>query len=212
MTPEEIRNEKLAQKVIKGLKSRHFEAWYCPTKEEAKKQILSLIKKDDIIGWGGSATLTQIGVMDEIKNGSYPNIINRDNAASPEEKIKMFRQSLLSDTFLTGTNAITEDGELLNIDGNGNRVAAIAYGPTQVIVACGMNKVVPNMHAAYDRARNIAAPINSQRFEINTPCKITGSCEDCKSPDSICNVFVHTRQSRPQGRIKVILIGENLGF
>lgn len=212
MTPVQIRNQKLSQKVIKGLESRHFEAYYCETKQEAKEKILSLIKTNDIIGWGGSFTLQDIGIMDEIKSGKYPNIINRDEAKTPEERTKMFRAAFSADVFLTGTNAITEDGELLNIDGNGNRVAAIAYGPTNVIVACGMNKVVPDLETAEARARNIAAPINSQRFDLNTPCKQTGSCADCKCADSICNVFVRTRQSKPKGRIKVVLIGEDLGF
>lgn len=211
MTPKEIWNEKISKQIIKSLEFHHFEAYFCKTKEEAKQKILTLIEKNDLIGWGGSTTMAEIGILEEIKNGKY-RIIDRDNSKNPQEKLELTRKTLLADTFLSGTNAITEDGELFNIDGNGNRVAAITFGPKKVIIACGVNKIVKNYEEAVARVRNYAAPINAQRFEPETPCKATGKCANCNSINSICNSFVLTRQSKPAGRIKVIIIGETLGF
>jgi L-lactate utilization protein LutB len=140
-------------------------------------------------------------------------VIDRDKAASPEERTELMRQALLCDTYLTGTNALTEDGQLVNVDGNGNRVAAMTFGPKQVIVVAGMNKVQKTLETACARARTIAAPVNVQRFQdLKTPCNETGACADCLSPDSICSFIVHTRLCKPKGRIKVILIGKDLGF
>ncbi len=210
MTPEQTRNEKLAQCLIKTLTAHGFEAYYCADGITAKERILSLIAKDDVVSWGGCATMEQIGVIDEVRKTHA--CIDRDTAKTPEERQTLMRNALLCDTFLSGTNAITQNGELYNIDGNGNRVAALIYGPKSVIIACGMNKVVPNAQAAYERARNVAAPINAQRFNLSTPCLKTGECADCGAADSICNVFVRTKRCKPQGRIKVVLIGEALGF
>ena len=136
-----------------------------------------------------------------------------DAAQTNEERVELMRQGLLADTFLTSSNAVTEDGQLFNIDGNGNRVAAFCYGPRQVIVVAGMNKVVPDMDAAYSRVRHYTAPGVVQRFpSAKTPCNVNGLCADCKSPDSCCCHFVHTRLCRPAGRIKVVLVGEDLGL
>lgn len=210
-TAEQIRNEKLGLQLVKSLESRKFEAYYCNTKEEAKKILFSLISKEETISWGGSITLTEMGVIDTLRNENYK-IIDREKAETQEEKIQLMRESLLCDTYLTGTNAISEDGELINIDGNGNRVAAITFGPKNVIVVCGMNKVVHSVKDALSRARNIAAPINAQRFELTTPCVATGKCMDCKNSQSICSIITRTRLCKPAGRIKVILVGEKLGF
>ncbi len=211
MTAEQERNKKLAATVIKKLEERHFEAYYCESKEEAKQKILSLINYNDVIGWGGSSTMIQLGIMDEIKSGKYPNILNRDDAQG-NERMELMRKSLTADIFLTGTNAITEDGQLFNIDANGNRVAAIAFGPKTVIVAIGINKIVKTEQDAISRCRNLSAPVNAQRFEIKTPCKEKGICLDCKSQDSICCSFLKTRLCRPARRIKIILVGETLGY
>ena len=211
MTPQECRNEKLGLQLVKSLESRHFEAYYFHTKEEAKKIILSLIPIEHTVAWGGSATMTELGIINYLREAKY-NLIDRDNAKTPEEKQELMRQSLLSDTFLSGANAITEDGEIINVDGNGNRVAAITFGPKSVIIACGMNKVVRSVQDAETRARTIAAPINAQRFDLTTPCVTTGRCSDCKNTQSICSVISRIRLSKPTGRIKVVLIGENLGF
>ena len=208
---ERIRNEKLGAGLIKALSLRHFDAYYCASSSEAAEKILSLIPQTDVVSWGGSVTMEALGVIDRVKKGGW-RVIDRSTAQSQEEKIEIMRRALLCDTYLTGANAISEDGEIVNVDGNGNRVAAMTFGPKSVIVACGMNKVVKTAEDAISRARNTAAPVNAQRFDIRTPCKTTGSCADCKSTDSICSYIVRTRLCKPAGRIKVVLIGEALGF
>lgn len=209
-TPRQIRNEKLGKKVVKAMESRYFEAYYCGTKEEALQKALSLIPAGSVVSWGGTVTASQIGLMEALHSGSY-RLIDRD-AVPPEERQKLMRQALLSDYFISGANAISEAGEIVNIDGNGNRVAAIVYGPEHVIIVAGMNKVVKTLDGAMERARTVAAPINKQRFGGTTPCIKTGSCEDCRAEDCICCQVLVTRVCRPAGRIKVILIGEELGF
>lgn len=208
---ERIRNEKLGAGLIKALSLRHFDAYYCASSSEAAEKILSLIPKTDVVSWGGSMTMEALGVIDRVKKGGW-RVIDRSTAQSQGEKIEIMRRALLCDTYLTGANAISEDGEIVNVDGNGNRVAAMTFGPKSVIVACGMNKVVKTAEDAISRARNTAAPVNAQRFDIRTPCKTTGSCADCKSTDSICSYIVRTRLCKPAGRIKVVLVGEALGF
>jgi hypothetical protein len=210
-TPITLRNAKLADKVVKALKERYFEAFYCNNREEALELALSLIPREDVVSWGGSETVAQTGLLERVKE-KY-RVIDRDTANNPEERFSLMRQALLADTYLTGANAISEDGQLVNIDGNGNRVAAMIYGPQNVIVIAGMNKVVKTADDALVRARTIAAPINAQRFPaLNTPCMRNGTCSDCKSVDSICSCISVIRLSRPAGKIKVILIGEELGF
>lgn len=209
-TPFQIRNAKLAEVIVKNLKSRYFDAYYCSTKAEALGKIMELIPSDDVVAWGGSMTMEAIGVIDEVKKSRK--VIDRDNETDRAKKVEMMRQALLADTFLMGTNAITIDGELFNIDANGNRVAALTFGPKQVIVACGMNKVTASIEEAIARVRSTAAPINAQRFPIQTPCKVNGVCTDCKSKESICCSFVRTRLCHFPGRIKVVLIGESLGL
>ena len=192
------------------MSSRHFEAYYCVTREDALKKALELIPEGSVVAWGGSVTMNEIGLSEALHNGKYQ-LIDR-NAAPPEEKRKLMRQGLLADYFISGANAVSEDGEIVNIDGNGNRVGAIVYGPDHVVIIAGMNKVVKTLEDAVKRARTIAAPINKQRFGGTTPCVKTGSCGDCKAEDCICCQVLITRVCRPAGRIKVILVGEELGF
>lgn len=203
--------EKRAQVLLKNLHSRHFDAYYCETKEDALRQALSLIPEGASVGWGGSVSAEEVGLIDAVRNGNY-RPIDRDTAKTQEERTRIMKQALLSDVFLTGSNAISLDGQLVNIDGTGNRVAAIVYGPDSVLVIAGMNKVEDTLEAAMTRARTVAAPMNSQRFSIQTPCKVTAECADCKSSQCICNQILITRHCRPAGRIKVILVGEDLGF
>ena len=209
------RNKKLGEKTIEAFKKRHFDAYFCNDKEEAVKTVLSLISKEDVIAWGGSTTLAELGLADYLENNGYKTI-NRDKAPDAQAKQKCAYDSFFADIFLMSSNAISEDGQLVNIDGLGNRVAALAFGPKKVIVIAGMNKVVKNLQEAYTRARTYAAPCNLQRIAAvansKTPCAVTGSCGDCLSSDSICCQIVTTRLCRPQGRITVILVNEKLGY
>ncbi|WP_434799353.1 lactate utilization protein [Terrisporobacter vanillatitrophus] len=210
--PMQKKYDKLGPNVVKSLKERHFDAYYCTTSQEALEKLLELIPKEDVVSWGGSQTLSELNIQETLKDKGYE-VIDRDLAKTPEERMDLMRKALLCDTFLMSSNAISEDGQLFNIDGNGNRVAAMCFGPKSVIVIAGMNKVVKSAEDAYTRARTIAAPANTQRFDgCKTPCYINGACSDCKSPDSICAYMVATRISRPANKIKVILVGENLGM
>ena len=202
------RNELLASQVIKGLESRNMSGYYASDKDEALKIALSLIEKGSTVTMGGAMSAHEIGLVEKNKKGDY-NFIDRD-----QEKDK--RAAMLAaydaDVFLSGANAITNDGVMVNIDGNSNRVSAIAQGPKKVVFIVGMNKVCDDIDGAMKRARNVAAPINAQRFNLNTPCAKTGACFNCKSPDTICCQFLITRYSRHEGRIHVILVNDNLGF
>lgn len=205
------RNRKLAEKVIKGLESRNMEGYYAETAEEALQKALELIPEGSSIGWGGSASVTDIGLKAAVCSGDYT-VYNRDICANEEEKRAAELGCMSSDFFLCSSNAVTEDGVLVNIDGRANRVAAITWGPKNVLMIVGMNKIVKTPEDAWARARNLAAPVNAQRFDIQTPCKKTGSCMNCKSPDSICCQCLVTRFSKIPGRIKVILVNETLGY
>lgn len=209
--PLHLRYDKLGPCVASALQKRHFEAFYCPSADEALQKAIGLIPAGDTVSWGGSMTISQIGLLSYVKE--HFSVIDRDDAKTPSERVEIMRRGLLADTFLMSTNAISEDGQLVNIDGNGNRTAALIYGPKNILIVAGMNKVARDLHAAYDRARHTAAPAVVQRFpSAKTPCNVTGSCADCLTPDSCCAQFVRTRLCRPQGRIKVILVGENLGL
>jgi len=208
----ESRYDKLGPKVAKALQSRFFEAWYFSEGQEAVEKVFSLIPETDTVSWGGSMTVTALNLTALAVEKGYK-VIDRDKAASPAERTELMRQSLLCDTYLIGTNALSEDGQLINIDGNGNRVAAMIYGPKQVIIVAGMNKVCKTVEDAVTRAKTVAAPSNMQRFpSLKTPCNETGACADCRSPDCICNFIVHTRNCKPAGRIKVILVGKDMGL
>jgi len=202
------RNRLLAEKVIRGLESRNMEGFYAETKEDALKKALELIPEGSSIGMGGCMSAMEIGLVDALKTDKYK-FIDRDRM---EDKRKAMMDSYDADFFISSANAMTEDGILINVDGNSNRVSAICQGPKQVIFIIGMNKVCSDVDSAMKRARNVAAPINAQRFGLATPCSKTGSCMDCKSPDTICCQILITRFSRHKGRIKVILVNDSLGF
>jgi len=204
----EKRNRLLAEKVIKGLESRNMSGYYAVNKEEALKKALELIPEGSSISMGGAMSVHEIGLSEYLKNGNY-NFIDRD---AYEDKRAAMLAAYDADVFLSSCNAMTNDGILVNIDGNSNRVSAIAQGPRKVVFIVGMNKVCSDVDEALKRARNVAAPTNAQRFGLSTPCSKTGSCMDCKSPDTICCQFLITRFSRHEGRIHVVLVGENLGF
>ena len=211
LAPMKKMYDKSGPTLVKALEKRHFEAYYCSTAEEAVEKVLSLIPAGDVVSWGGVATVDQLGIKDRLRQRNQP-VIDRDTAKTPDERVSMLHQALGCDTFLMSSNAISEDGQLVNIDGTGNRVAALCYGPRQVIVVAGMNKVAGDLNSAIARARHIAAPANAQRFDGKSPCRITGQCADCTSPDCICAQMVITRFCNPAGRIKVVLVGEELGL
>ncbi len=206
-----MRNEKLAKKVIAGLKSRNMTGYYADSKEKALEIALGLIPEGSVVAWGGSASVSKIGLQQAVIDGNYREL-NREICKTPEETRAIMLASLDSDYYLCSSNAVTEDGILVNLDGNANRVAAICFGPKHIVMVVGMNKIVPDVETAVARARNVAAPCNAQRFDIETPCKRTGACTDCKSPDTICCQLVLTRYSRTKDRIHVILVNDNLGF
>lgn len=201
------RNERLAQTVIKGLQSRNMTGYYAEDKEAALKQALELIEENSTISMGGCMSAHEIGLVQALQEGNYQ-YLDRSKMEPREGLLAAYD----SDVFLSSANAMTSDGILVNIDGNSNRVSCIAQGPKKVIFIVGMNKVCDDLDSAMKRARNVAAPINAQRFEVKTPCKETGKCFDCKSPDTICCQFLITRYSRHTGRIHVILVNDNLGF
>ena len=210
-TSKELYYEKRGQILVKNLQSRHFEAYYCANKEQALQKALELIPEGASVGWGGAMTCQQIGLLDAVRAGNYQ-ALDRDAVSTIEEKNAIARQCLGADVFLTGANGLSLDGQMVNIDGSGNRVAAIIYGPQTVLVVAGMNKVADSLEEAVRRARTVAAPSNQQRFLRNVPCTVTGTCGDCQSEECICNQIVITRHCRPVGRIKFILVGEELGL
>lgn len=198
-------------KTVEAMKKRHFDAYYCSTAAEAVEKALELIPKTDSVSWGGVMTVDELGLKQRLAQEGYT-LIDRDTAKDPAEKQALMHQALSCGTFLMSSNAISTDGQLVNIDGMANRVAALCFGPKQVIVVAGMNKVAGDLNAAIARARNVAAPANAQRFNIKTPCAVNGQCGDCTSPDCICAQMVITRFSKIKGRIKVVLVGEDLGL
>ena len=202
------RNELLAQKVIKGLQSRNMSGYYASSREEALQLALSMIPEGSSVTMGGAMSAHEIGLVSALKEGNYQ-FIDRD---AYEDKRAAMLMAYDADVFLSSANAITEDGVMVNIDGNSNRVSAIAQGPGKVLFIVGMNKVCSDIDGAMKRARNVAAPINAQRFGLSTPCAKTGSCMNCKSPDTICCQFLITRYSRHKDRIHVILVNDSLGF
>ena len=202
---------KRGEVLVKNLHKRHFEAYYCATKEEALEQVLSLIPAGSTVGWGGAISASQVGVQAAVKAGNY-NVIDRDDFSDPADKLRCMRDCFNADFFITGANALSLDGQMVNIDGNGNRVGLIVYGPRNIIVVAGMNKVCQTIEDAVKRARTVAAPMNQQRFGLPNPCTCTGVCADCLSETSICNQILITRNCKPAGRIKFVLVGEELGF
>lgn len=205
------RNKMLGAQIVKALEARNMEAYYVETKEEALEKALELIPEGTSAAWGGTMSAQEIGLKQALCSGNYK-ALNRDEAKTPEEKRQIELATYDCDYFITSANAITEDGIIVNIDGLANRVSAIAYGPRNVLMIVGMNKVRKEIESAVSRARNEAAPINAQRFNLETPCSKTGACFDCKTPQTICCQFLVTRYSKIAKRIKVILVNEELGF
>ena len=203
--------EEKIEKLIGELKRRRMDAAFFETKEELLAHLKELVPEGSTVTWGGSVTLGQTGVIDMFRNGPYK-VLDRADCSTHEEAHELMHKAFFSDYYFMSTNAMTEDGILVNIDGNSNRVAAIAYGPKNVVMIVGMNKIAKDVDSALSRARNIAAPVNAQRFPLDTPCKVNGSCVNCKSKDTICCEFLITRYSRHANRFHIILVNEELGF
>lgn len=197
--------------IIANLKKRNMEGYFYEDSASCVRAILDMIPDGSSISWGGSASVQESGMMDAFKNGSYE-LIDRSLAKTPEEQREIYGRTVMSDYYFMSTNAITYEGELVNIDGNGNRVACLIHGPRHVIIIAGMNKVATTLEGAFERARTMACPPNAIRLDKKTPCAATGKCGDCLSPDCFCNQIVVTRRSGHTGRIKVFLVAEDLGF
>lgn len=198
--------------MVKAMQRRHFDAYYCATASEAKAKVNELIPDGASVTWGGTMTVRDMDIPKMLQERGTLKVWDRDKVETPEEKQEMYLRAFQADYYLSSANAITEDGVIVNIDGNGNRVAAITWGPQHVIFVVGMNKVAQDPEAALKRARSTAAPINAARFDIQTPCQLDGQCHNCNSPQSICNYIHFLRNSSKPGRIIVILVGENLGY
>ena len=204
--------EKQAQTIIKALEKRNMTAYYCADKQDCAKKVLSLIPEGSVISWGGSMSIHECGIPEALKKEGKYDVLDRTQYTTAEQQKEFAVKTFQCDYFLMSTNAITLDGELINVDGNGNRVASLIYGPGHVIVVAGMNKVVDSVEAGYKRTRDIASPPNTIRLNKNTPCSTLGRCGDCMSSDCICNQIVITRRSREKERIIVLLVNDNLGF
>ena len=211
MIKKEIYNELNAKKVIENLEKRNIQGFFVKTKEDALKKSLELIPNKSSICWGGSQSILQIGLIDALYKGNY-NLFDRAKATCQEEIDYIYRKAFTSDFYLASANAITLDGKIVNIDGTGNRVAAMIYGPKNVILVIGVNKICTDELSAINRVKNYASPINAIRLNKKTPCTIKGSCYDCLSNDTICCVTTVNRYSKEKNRIKVILVGEELGY
>lgn len=211
MTPKQMMYQSQANTIIQNLEKRNISGYYSETKEEALSLILSKINDGASVSWGGSQTLGQIGLYEALESKNLT-IYDRARATTPEETKQLYRAAFGVDYYFMSTNAITFDGVLVNIDGNSNRVAALTYGPEHVYIIVGMNKVCSSLETALERAKNFAAPANTQRLNCKTPCVKTGHCHNCLVDDCICCNTVITRKSRHTGRIHVFFIGEELGY
>lgn len=203
---------KQIQKAIDALEKNNMKGFFVQDEQELLELIDELIEEHSVVGVGDSLTLIETGVLDFVRNGNYVFLDKYEEGITSDEKKKLYIQNFLADTFLCSTNALTEDGKLYNIDGNGSRVAPMIYGPKQVIIVAGINKLVQNIEDAEKRVRNYAAPIDAKRLNKDTPCTKLGHCVDCKSPNRICNDFVTITGQFVKDRIKVIIVAKALGY
>lgn len=204
--------EKQVERTIKNLNDKNMEGYYINSREELFEKLKQLIDEGSIVGVGDSMTLFETGVIDFLRGGSFNFLDKYEDGLTSEDKREIYIKNFSADTFMCSTNALTESGELYNIDGNGSRVAPMIYGPKQVIIVTGINKIVRNIEEAEKRVRQYAAPIDAKRLNKDTPCTKIGYCVDCKSPNRICNDFVVIRGQFIKGRIKILIIGESLGY
>ncbi|MCD8300924.1 MAG: lactate utilization protein [Clostridiales bacterium] len=212
MTPMGKYYEATAQTIMKNFKKRGFEGCYCATAAEAVEKAMYIVEPGMSVSFGGSMTLEESGVMAALKSRKDITLLDRSLAATPDEIRAIYLKALACDCYFMSTNAITTDGVMVNTDGTGNRVAALAYGPKNVVMVIGMNKVVHTLDEAFDRVKCVASPPNCIRLNRQTPCAVTGVCGDCYGDQCICSHTVVTRRCAEPGRIKIILVGESLGY
>ena len=203
--------KRMADHVIEGLKKRNMEGYYCATKEEAADLIMGMIEPGSKVTWGGSKSMGDLGLMERITNGDYQVISypmhEKEIAGNP-----IYQNVVGADYFLMGTNAITVNGELINVDGASNRVGCLVHGPKHVIIIAGINKLVKTVEDGYNRIQTQICPIIADATNRKTPCGVAGFCADCHSPECMCCNIVVTRHSRYNGRIKVVIVGEHVGI
>ncbi len=211
MTHKQAAFQTAAETIIKNLEKRGMEGYFFEDSVACTDAILASIPENSTISWGGSESIKESGLMERIRNGSYK-LIDRMSASTPEEGRTLYAQAVLSDYYLMSSNAVTLSGELVNIDGNGNRVACLIHGPKNIIMVVGMNKIVTDIETGIKRVRNFASPPNAKRLNRQTPCNAVGHCGDCLSPDCMCNQIVITRRSGIKGRIKLYFVAEELGY
>lgn len=205
-------NEKKIDRTVKALKRNNMNGFYVKDRQELFNKVEQLVKKDSVVGCGGSATLGQIGVLEHLRSGRYKFLDREQEGITPERKKQIQRETFFADAFFTSVNALTEEGELFNVDGIGNRVAAMLFGPDKVIVVCGVNKIVKNLEEAIGRNKRRSAPANARRLNCNTPCTTTGCCTDCSSKNRICNEYTFIRNQLDDSRIHVFIFNEDLGY
>lgn len=203
---------KRSEIAVKELKKNGFDAFYIDNSKDALLRILSLIPEKAKIGIAGSVTIREMGLFDELQNRGYSILSDWGEPRLRSERLKIRRAGLVSDIFLTSTNAITLEGQLVNVDGTGNRVAALIFGPKKVIVVAGANKIVDNINDAFARIRNVAKPLNGERLNLKTPCALTGRCTDCSHEERMCKVSTVIEKKPNLSDITIFIIGENLGF
>ena len=211
MTPKQLAFQTAVNGIIPKLASRNMEGYFFENSASCVSTITDLVENGSIISWGGSESIKECGLMDAIKSGNYI-LIDRLSAKTPEEGRELYAKTVLSDYYLMSSNAITYDGELINIDGNGNRVACLIHGPKYVLMVVGMNKLVSDVESGYKRVRNLASPANAKRLGRNTPCFHTGKCGNCLSDECMCSHLVVTRRCNIPGRIKIFFVAEELGY
>ena len=205
-------NDLKVKRTMDALAKNNMDAFYAKTEEESRTIFKSLLKEGAVVTAGGSMTCVELGFVDILRSGNYEYLDREREGITKEEFQEVQRKAFTADYFITGTNAITEKGELFNIDGNGNRVAAISFGPNQVIVISGANKIVKDYDEARKRVKSLSAPANAMRLDCNTPCSVDGICRDCASPQRVCCIEVLTGFQRIKDRIKVIIVDKDLGF
>lgn len=204
--------ERQIERTIKALENNNMNGYLVKSKEDLIKKIDELVEENSFVACGGSQTLFEAGVIEHLREGRFDFLDRYKEGLKPQDMKYIYRKSFFADAYFTSTNAITENGELYNVDGNGNRVAAMLYGPDKVIVICGVNKIVKDVDAAIKRNEQFSAPANAKRLDTKTPCKASGYCMDCKSIDRICCEYTLIKRQRSQGRIHVIFIDENFGY